>query len=294
MVELARAEMLARVPKLGMLHPGDVTWQCWNRRDFENVRMWEQDGQLLGYVDFEPPLTMVTQLHPDVDPAGPLFAEMLAWGEERARHEGSSRPVPKAYAMLGERTISTLAMEDDPDRIAALEAHGYARVDRFSFRFRRSLERIPEPELPEGMRLRHVTEADIEERIDLHRDAWSVWGPSGATVEAYRSLREAPWHEPELDVVLEHRGSLVSYAIGWVDEASGVGIFEPVGTRPEYAGRGLAKLVLYEGLRRMKARGMTAARIGTASVNLKAERCYLGAGFEHAAKEWYWSKALTP
>ena len=35
--------------------------------------------------------------------------------------------------------------------------------------------------------------------VDLHRDAWSVWGPSPATVEAYRRLRAAPLYDEELD-----------------------------------------------------------------------------------------------
>lgn len=292
MVGLARADMAARMPRLPLLHPGDVTWQCWNRTDLENIRLWEQDEQLVGYVDFEAPVTMVVQAHPEVDPAGDLFAEMLAWGEERAREAGRGIALPKAYSALGEGTVSTLVMEDDHARISAMQSHGYERVDQFGFRFRRSLESIPEPGLPPGTRLRHVTEADIEERIDLHRDAWSVWGPSSATVEAYQRLREAPWYDPELDIVLEHEGRLVSYAIAWVDEASRVGIFEPVGTRPAYAGQGLAKQVLYEGLRRMKARGMRIGRIGTASVNANAARCYLGAGFEHVAKDWYWRKRL--
>jgi GNAT superfamily N-acetyltransferase len=291
-VELARADVLARLPNQASLHPGDVVWQCWNRRDYENIRLWESDGKLLGWVDFEAPVTMVVQLHPQVDPAGPLFAEMLAWGEGRARVERGSKPVPVAYSMLGEGTVSTTAMGDDTARIAALEARGYRKAERHGIRFQRSLDAIPEARLPPGMQLRHTTDAEISERIDLHRDAWSVWGPSSATVESYVQLRQAPWYDPELDVVVEHGGRLVSYAIAWVDASSGVGIFEPVGTRPSYAGQGLAKQILYEGMRRMRARGMTSVRIGTASVNVKAERCYIGAGFERTVPEPFWGKVI--
>ncbi len=293
MIALARAETVARFPGFSMLLPGDVVWQTWNRRDFEDIQLWERDGELLGYVDFEPPVTMVVQLHPSVDPAGPLLAEMLDWAEARARNESAGTPLAIAYEMLGPGTLSVPVLETDAVRIRVLEARGYSRVDRHSVRLRYSLQApVPEPVLPPGMRVRHATDADADERMDLHQDAWSVWGPSSATVEAYRRLRAAPGYDAELDIVVEHEGRLVSYGIGWADAEAGIGIFEPTGTRPDYTGRGLMRAVLHEGMRRMKALGLHTAQIGTASVNDRAARAYTGAGFELLEREWYWSKKV--
>ena len=67
-----------------------------------------------------------------------------------------------------------------------------------------------QPELDAGLRLRHATDADLEARVDVHRDAWSVWGRSKTTVETYRRLRSAPLYDPELDVVLEDAARQIS------------------------------------------------------------------------------------
>lgn len=144
-----------------------------------------------------------------------------------------------------------------------------------------------------GYRVRHATEADLEERAELHRDAWSAWGESAFSVNRYRRLRAAPVYREELDIVVEAPdGPLVSYCICWVDEATGVGVFEPVGTRPEYTGRGLGRAAIHEGLRRLRDLGMHTALIGTASVNEPALALYPSCGFEFVEKEVYWVRAV--
>ena len=142
--------------------------------------------------------------------------------------------MPIAYAMLGDGTLATQVADSDVERIATLRAFGYGRTERGNTRYQRDLSLpIPPQNIPPGMRLRHVTDADLEERIDLHRDAWSVWGPSSANVPAYRLLRASPVYDETLDIVLEDAdGRFVSYCICWADAATGVGTFEPVGVRP--------------------------------------------------------------
>ncbi len=75
-------------------------------------------------------------------------------------------------------------------------------------------------------------------------------------------------------------GEFASCAIGWVDERLGVGSFEPVGTPPAWRRRGLGREVQYEGLRRMKAKGMHSTKIGTAGFNERAFGLYISCGFE--------------
>jgi mycothiol synthase len=55
-------------------------------------------------------------------------------------------------------------------------------------------------------------------------------------------------------VVLEDAGGrFLAYCVGWLDIANGFGHFEPVGCRPSVAGRGYARAVIIEGMRRMQA-----------------------------------------
>ncbi len=100
----------------------------------------------------------------------------------RAAAESCARLVKKRsrrrYAMLGENTISTKALNSDQQRVALLQRNGFTRTDRFHVLYSRSLVEAPivQPELGAGLRLRHATDDDLDARVDVHRDAWSVWG----------------------------------------------------------------------------------------------------------------------
>jgi ribosomal protein S18 acetylase RimI-like enzyme len=196
--------------------------------------------------------------------------------------------------MLGERTLSTTALESDSDRIAALRELGYERVERHNVRYRRSLAAKLTPlRLPGALRVEHATEATIAERVDVHRDAWSVWGNSSFSANRYRQLRSTPIYDETLDLaVMNEAGRMLSYCICWFDEPNGIGHFEPVGTRPEAVGRGLGRAVVTEGLRRLKERGAHTALIGTASVNGAALRTYAACGFELVEREHFYSTRL--
>ncbi len=224
-----------------------------------------------------------------------LTDEILRWAEERRRNlaRPGNEQIPKAYAMLGENTVSTKALESDQHRIALLKRNGYARTDRFHVLYSRSLVGPPiaQPDLDAGLRLRHATDADLDARVDVHRDAWSVWGNSKVTVETYRRLRSAPLYDPELDVVLEDsHGKFLSYCIGWLDGANGIGHFEPVGCRPDSTGRGYARAVTIEGMRRMQARGLHTGLVGTESVNQRARVLYPSCGFVEVDRAHYYVK----
>jgi predicted acetyltransferase len=65
----------------------------------------------------------------------------------------------------------------------------------------------------------------------------------------------------------------------WFDGVNGVGLFEPVGTHPDFQGKGLGKAVMAEGLRRMKAAGMTRAIVGFDPNNVAALALYTAMGF---------------
>ena len=188
--------------------------------------------------------------------------EMLTWSEDLGR----------SLAASDGATLTTSALDTDADRIDLLERRGYQKTERYSARMSRSLDKtLPEPTPPDDMRLRHATNADIEERVATHRCAWSVWGESKVTVDSYRRLRNAPGYDEELDIVLETAdGTFASYCVCWLDTTNGVGLFEPVGTGPEFTGRGCAQAVIVEGLRRLRDRGMHTAIVQTASINERA------------------------
>ena len=296
LIEFARRATIARAPGDTYLHPGDVVWQLYPATGaawFENIELWFDAAGLAGYALFEPPLSAQFDLRPGIGYGGEPFAAMLAWAEQR-RGAAPAVQIPKAYAMLGDTTLATICLESDLERIAALESHGFEQTERHNVRYRRDLAGpVVVPPLPPGYTVRHATDADVEERAELHRDAWSVWGNSTFSAGRYRRLRAAPVYDEQLDIVVEAPdGQLVSYCISWQDRASGIATFEPVGTRPAYTGRGLARAAIHEALVRLQQRGMRTALIGTASVNAPALALYPSCGFAFVEKESYWVKQM--
>lgn len=77
-----------------------------------------------------------------------------------------------------------------------------------------------------------------------------------------------------------------------IDPALGVGSIEPVGTRPAFRRMGLGQQVNYEGLRRMKEKGIHSVKIGTAGFNDRAFGLYSSCGFDLIDRERTFIKTL--
>jgi ribosomal protein S18 acetylase RimI-like enzyme len=80
-------------------------------------------------------------------------------------------------------------------------------------------------------------------------------------------------------VVRSPDGRGAAACVIWLDPINKVGMFEPVGTHPAFQKMGLGKAVMREGLRRMKAAGMTNASVGTGADNVAAIALYRSLGF---------------
>jgi ribosomal protein S18 acetylase RimI-like enzyme len=276
-----------RWPASAYLTPGDVAWRLPGAAPEENLCLWYDGARLVGYLWFDPPTAMTFD--------GPLRAELLVWGAARRRDFGPGRPRFLDVRSMAEWeqelrhprptrhegvVLETTALESDRPRAVFLEANGFVASQQVVPMLRRRLDvPIPPSRLPAGFRLRHVTEADVAERVAAHRDAF---GPrSSFTLERYLAVRADAPYDPELDLVLETpHGTFASYCIAWPAPGVGVGSFEPVGTRRAWRGRGFAREVLWEGMRRLKAKGMHTALVETAGFNEPAQAAYRSAGFE--------------
>ena len=207
------------------------------------------------------------QVHPRYR-GGTLEEEMLAWAEGRARElareEGHYIGAIDAWDVF----------EGDTERIVLLERRGFVRrPDGVYCLAACSLDAtIPAPEPPAGFVVRGLAdEKDAAERVAHRPDV---------TAERYRAFMHAPGYDRDLDLVVEAPdGCFGAYCICWMDPANGVGELEPVGTRPGFRRRGLARAVVLEGLRRMKARGAHTALVCFEADNASARRLYESVGF---------------
>jgi ribosomal protein S18 acetylase RimI-like enzyme len=295
LIEFVQRAARARWPLSTYKKVGDVVWMMPGTELNSNIQLWLDGIDLVAYAVFEPPLSVEFDIQPGLELFDSVGDEILNWAESRRRSsaQAGGQTIPKALAMLGyEMVCLTLALDSDADRISLLGRHGFKRTHGFDVLYSRSLkDPVSIPKLDPSMRLRHSTDGDLEARVEVHREAWSVWGPSRASVESYRRLRNSPVYDAEMDVVLEDAsGRFLSYCIGWLDIANRFGHFEPVGCRPEFTGRGYARLVTIEGMRRMQARGTHTALVATASVNERARVLYPSCGFVEVDRAYHYTK----
>lgn len=287
---IALAQATSRAPLPSYYHPGDFVWQLYALEATDDAQLWLlDDGTAAACAIFEPPLTFQFAIDASLADDAAITAEIVAWVKRR-RSKIHGAGIPLAYASLDTHALSTWVMDDDRARAARLAAAGFTPGDIGGVRYARDLNTpLPAAELPAGAIFRTVTDAEAEQRAELHRAAWSVWGTSGHTTALYRQLRDAPLYDPDLDIVLEVAGVMVSYCVCWLDAQNRVGYFEPVGTRPSAAGKGYGRLVIQEGMRRLRGKGMTLATVGTAGVNIPAQALYRSAGFSEAGRERFYT-----
>ena len=299
LIEFARETTRARWPRSTYKKVGDVVWGMppVDSEKFD-IRLWFDGAKLLACSWFEPPMNLEFDIMPGLVPYEQIADEILEWGQSHCEIglQPADDTIPRAWAMLGyDNVILTMALDSDIERVTFLKRRDYIRTEGFDVLYRRSLDDlISAPPLEPPLRLRHATEADLEARVDVHRDAWSVWCLSRATIENYRQLRNCPIYDPELDVVLEGAtGRFLAYCIGWLDVANGFGHFEPVGCRPAFTGRGYARAVTIECMHRMQARGMRTALVQTASVNQRARVLYPACGFAEVDRAYHYTKRVS-
>jgi mycothiol synthase len=274
---------------LAEYHIGDFVWQGY-RDDptpwLDRIAIWRDGaGQIVAIGWFEGQNEVADVIHPglDQDAHAELFAQIVAWGEERRRALGGDNPAP----------LGVTALQEEPETHPLLEALGFRFSGELWFAWHaQELDGpIPEPVLPEGYEIVEMTDAaDLVDRVEIHRE---VWAPSKFTHEGYQLLRAAPVYRQDLDLAVRAPdGRYASYLIAWLDPEARTGLFEPVGARSEYRRLGLTRALIYETLRRLKDLGATRAYVGSVAAEGPARALYRAAGFTTIA-HWQWWQRPT-
>lgn len=99
---------------------------------------------------------------------------------------------------------------------------------------------------------------------------------NGELVEA--RLRQCSLYDPTLDLAVEDAdGRVAGYALFWFDDTTLVGLLEPMRVEDDYQRRGLARMLLTNGLDRLGRRGARRMKVGFETD--AARDLYLSAGF---------------
>jgi ribosomal protein S18 acetylase RimI-like enzyme len=232
------------------LFAGDVWWRYGKSEpESHQFRLWFADDKLIavGWVIFERDLEV--HLHPQLEDAvyDMVVLEILTWAKSVCAGE-IKLDTPLANFRL----------------IRWLESCGFVFEGHEFLIYSKDLsEPIPELELPTGFQARSVLETEFEERVGVHRDAFD---PSKFTPERYARVRSMPGYRTELDLVVSNPENVfASFCLVWL--STGVGYFEPVGTRAAFRKQGLGRAVILEGFRRLKALEAHTAMVGSQPKN---------------------------
>lgn len=258
-------------------HIGELLWNYFmvasHLDPHEHIRLWLSGEKLVAYTMLGEDPAFDMQVHPAYAWQG-IEDEALAWAEMRLSELRRSDPGRWNGPLVSG------ARQDDPQRIAFLERHGFRPGGEFSeVNLLRELDGpIPAAVVPPGCQVRVVQEGELSNRAGAQREVWLPWSVGEVSNEDYAKLMQLPGYDPELDIVsVAPDGVIAAYVNGWNDPLNQIGDFGPVGTRPAYRRQGLAKAALLECLRRMQMQGMQ--RVSVSTNNLPARRLYESVGF---------------
>jgi GNAT superfamily N-acetyltransferase len=251
---------------------------CWGAR----AEIWETaDGTIVGAAVPDGPGDLALQIHPHYRA---LEDEILAWAEENIARTNDA----------GQRQLTTWVFNWDTERQARLTRHGYTPNSALFWHNRRRPVSDPIPDLPvaSGYFIRSVRDND-EDVVRWVTCSNITFGQSYAP-EFHRNFQHhAPSHDYDLHLIAEAPdGSFAAFAGLTVDETNREAVFEPVGTHPQHRRKGLARALMFEGIRRLQKLGSVdvvyVANWGTAD----AAMLYASVGLEHYATTTGWQKTF--
>lgn len=263
------------------MHVGDLYWACFHKRvSFQelNPSVWETpEGSIVAY-------SMVSKggwcdlvVHPEMEAADFVHGAVAA-AEDHVRRLGRD--------LKFGRRISNEGVE------SALHSLGFTRMETGYPTLQLTLEGpTEEPIRNDEISTRLAGELTPSQRAD----AWNEAFPHDSRTEAdIFSLMEAPGYREDLDLTCStNTGTVAAFCTVWLDELTRAGLFEPVGTRPGFQRRGLARLLVQRATNRLYSAGARNAYVRVHSENQTARAFYQAAGFQQVVSNFGFQKLRT-
>lgn len=256
------------------------------------ARLWEAaEGRLAGFAFLTSTSGGLNMEIAAQATSSDLGTQMIIWAEAHFRetYEGPE----------GSRILRVGCRDDDSERIALLERHGFAPVSWHTVTMVRPLdEPVPAPRLPEGFTIRHLAgPQEVDQVVALHRAAF---GTTNMTVEQRLAMIHTPEYDQELDLVaVAPDGSLAAYLMCHFSRQENAltgcseGYTDPVATHPAFQRQGLARALLLTGLRLLKDRGLELAKLSTGSDNISMQETAHSAGFQVDSVKLQYAKEVN-
>ena len=234
-------------------------------------------------------------VHPDWRRRG-IGRTLLRTGEARLRE------LADGYDDADGRVYGSWCGDREGGAQELLAAEGYVPV-RYGFGMRRAnLDDIPDAPLPDGLEIREVREEDRRAIFDADGEAFrDHWGHRVQTDADFTKM----FALPDLDTSLwsvawdwdEVVGSVITFVWRSENEILGVkrGWLEHISVRRPWRRRGVARAIIADALRRLKAAGLDEAMLGVDAENPSgALKLYESLGFTVKDRGTAWRKPWEP
>jgi mycothiol synthase len=263
------------------IHIGDLNWwlfyPAWEYDPWQHVYLWDDSADpvhLLGWALFSPRWgSYDVYVQPEL--RGTAQAEsMYSWAEGKLAGLRRADGKKDLYVMWVSQADQVL---DE-----YFKRRGYHLTqDDVVYMSRALTAPLPACTIPAGYKVRSTAgEADALARARAQYGAFESTRPFDIYADRFRCFMLSPVYDPELDVVaVAPDGQIGAFCIVWPDPLNKVGLFEPVGTHPDFKRRGLGKAVMSEALHRLQERGMVEACVCTNANNTPAVKLYESVGF---------------
>ena len=223
---------------------------------------------------------VIFNIHPDARDKG-IEAPMIHWCEARLREKAASHPQDSA------RYFQVSSNENKTSYIEVLKTLGY-KPTRYFIEMSRSLESIPEADLPEGIDVRPAGKEDYRKIWDASVEAFrDHWGFSEPKEEDYKSYESSKYFQPELWQVAWHEDEVVGSVMNYVDPDYNEklnrkrGWTEEITTARQWRRKGIAKALIVRSMHMHKANGMIEVGLGVDTQNPNgALQLYQSLGYE--------------
>ena len=201
--------------------------------------------------------------------------------------EGRLREIASTHPNDGLRFYQSFAADTEVACDALLHNEGYQPVRHFFEMVRPTLDDLPEAPLPDGLEVRsarpdhyRLIGAALNEAFRDH------YGHSESTEADYQRWINGPQFQPHLWQVAWEGDEVAGMVLNYIDADENAhfnrkrGWTDPICVRRPWRKRGLARALIVQSLRLLKAHGMTEAGLGVDTENPSgALRLYEGVGF---------------
>jgi predicted N-acetyltransferase YhbS len=188
----------------------------------------------------------------------------------------------EAAGQCGEALLLLVLGDDAPLAGLAIKS-GFAMTDELSGTTWMDADQRPPVARVEGF--------EIVDRVTRSDRPHPMIARNGERVE--QRLRQCSLYDPQLDLAVEDaEGRAAGYALFWFDDTTQVGLLEPMRVEDEYQRRGLARMLLTNGLDRLASKGASRLKVGFETD--AARNLYVGAGFVQTSVDRRLIRAAPP